>query len=274
MRNTFMVLTLVISVLLPSKALATGIDFQVKNVTVREAVLKLQQQYGFSVTVESNEVDMNRKVSVSAKNESISTILSHIFTGQNVTYTVTNKSIVIQSRKQPTGNTPATQRPRLITGRVINGADKEPLIGVTVQNPESGKGVITNVNGDYSIEAIPGQTLKFSYVGFSDISIKVGSSTVLNITMTENSTILNEVVVVGFGSQKKVNLTGSVGVIGNEEINGRPVSSAAQALQGLDPSLNIGINNGRADSRCRILKRRNPAHYCRRCRNGTKQTQP
>lgn len=75
MRNTFMVLTLVISVLLPSKALATGIDFQVKNVTVREAVLKLQQQYGFSVTVESNEVDMNRKVSVSAKNESISTIL-------------------------------------------------------------------------------------------------------------------------------------------------------------------------------------------------------
>ena len=236
MRNTFMVLTLVISVLLPSKALATGIDFQVKNVTVREAVLKLQQQYGFSVTVESNEVDMNRKVSVSAKNESISTILSHIFTGQNVTYTVTNKSIVIQSRKQPTGNTPATQRPRLITGRVINGADKEPLIGVTVQNPESGKGVITNVNGDYSIEAIPGQTLKFSYVGFSDISIKVGSSTVLNITMTENSTILNEVVVVGFGSQKKVNLTGAVGVIGNEEINGRPVASAAQALQGLDPS--------------------------------------
>ena len=169
MRNTFIVLTLVISVLLPGKALATGIDFQVKNVTVREAVLKLQQQYGFSVTVESNEVDMNRKVSVSAKNESISTILSHIFTGQNVTYTVTNKSIVIQSRKQPTGNTPATQRPRLITGRVINGADKEPLIGVTVQNPESGKGVITNVNGDYSIEAIPGQTLKFSYVGFSDI---------------------------------------------------------------------------------------------------------
>ena len=73
MRNTFMVLTLVISVLLPGKALATGIDFQVKNVTVREAVLKLQQQYGFSVTVESNEVDMNRKVSVSAKNESIST---------------------------------------------------------------------------------------------------------------------------------------------------------------------------------------------------------
>ena len=187
---------------------------------------------------------MNRKVSVSAKNESISTILSHIFTGQNVTYTVTNKSIGIQSRKQPTGNTPATQRPRLITGRVINGADKEPLIGVTVQNPESGKGVITNVNGDYSIEAIPGQTLKFSYVGFSDISIKVGSSTVLNITMTENSTILNEVVVVGFGSQKKVNLTGAVGVIGNEEINGRPVSSAAQALQGLDPSLNIGINTG------------------------------
>ena len=239
MRNTFMVLTLVISVLLPGKALATGIDFQVKNVTVREAVLKLQQQYGFSVTVESNEVDMNRKVSVSAKNESISTILSHIFTGQNVTYTVTNKSIVIQSRKQPTGNTPATQRPRLITGRVINGADKEPLIGVTVQNPESGKGVITNVNGDYSIEAIPGQTLKFSYVGFSDISIKVGSSTVLNITMTENSTILNEVVVVGFGSQKKVNLTGAVSAVKGDELSSRPITNVGSGLQGMLPGVSI-----------------------------------
>lgn len=93
LRNTFIVFALVVSALLPGKALATGIDFQVKNVTVREAVLKLQQQYGFSVTVESNDVDMNRKVSVSAKNESISTILSRIFTGQNVTYTVTNKSI-------------------------------------------------------------------------------------------------------------------------------------------------------------------------------------
>lgn len=70
LRNVCIVFTLVISTLLPGKALATGIDFQVKNVTVREAVLKLQQQYGFSVTVESNEVDMNRKVSVSARNES------------------------------------------------------------------------------------------------------------------------------------------------------------------------------------------------------------
>ena len=67
LRNTFIVFALVVSALLPGKALATGIDFQVKNVTVREAVLKLQQQYGFSVTVESNDVDMNRKVSVSAK---------------------------------------------------------------------------------------------------------------------------------------------------------------------------------------------------------------
>ena len=176
------------------------------------------------------------------------TILSRIFTGQNVTYTVTNKSIIIQNRKQPTENTPATPKPRPIAGKVINGTDKEPLIGVTFLNPESGKGVITNVNGAYSIEAISGQPLKFSYVGFSDVSIKVGNSNVLKITMTENSTILNEVVVVGFGSQKKVNLTGAVGVIGNEEINGRPVASAAQALQGLDPSLNIGINTGRADS--------------------------
>lgn len=248
LRNISAMAVFLVCVLFPGKTVAADIDFHVKNVTVREAVLKLQQQYGFSVTIESNGIDMERKVSVSVKNKPIETVLDYIFSGQNVSYTVTNKSIVIQSRQQSSQSESKPSKQRLISGQVINGTDKEPLIGVTILNSESGKGVITDVDGNYSIEASLGQVLKFSYVGFSDVQVKVGESNVLNITMNENLTILNEVVVVGFGSQKKVNLTGAVGVIGSEEINGRPVVSAAQALQGLDPSLNIGINTGRANS--------------------------
>ena len=137
---------------------------------------------------------------------------------------------------------------RKITGTVVSGTDKQPLIGVSVFTQKTGKGVITDFNGLYEIEAAEGETLKFSYVGYTDISVMVGTHSSIDIAMEENSTLLTETVVVGFASQKKVNLTGAVGVVGKDEINGRPVSSVAQALQGLDPSMNIGLNSGRADS--------------------------
>lgn len=137
---------------------------------------------------------------------------------------------------------------RKISGTVVSGSDRQPLIGVSVFNQKTGKGVITDVNGTYSIEAAEGEMLKFSYVGFTDVILAAGASDVMDVTMEENSTLLTETVVVGFASQKKVNLTGAVGVVSKDEINGRPVSSAAQALQGLDPAMNIAINSGRADS--------------------------
>ncbi|MGM9736877.1 MAG: SusC/RagA family TonB-linked outer membrane protein, partial [Candidatus Cryptobacteroides sp.] len=140
------------------------------------------------------------------------------------------------------------QHTRKVSGRVISGGDGQPLIGVSVFSQKTGKGVITDMDGTYSIDASEGEVLKFSYVGYKDLLETVTDSDNLDVLMEENSTLLTETVVVGFASQKKVNLTGAVGVVGKDEINGRPVSSLAQALQGLDPSMNIGVNSGRADS--------------------------
>ncbi len=142
----------------------------------------------------------------------------------------------------------AAAQTREIHGQVINTSDKEPLIGVTVLNTDTKEAVATDIDGNYTIAAEPGQTLSFSYVGCKTKTVKVGSGSTYDVALEDKAKMLNEVVVVGFGQQKKINLTGAVGVIGAEEINGRPVVSAAQALQGLDPSLNIGINSGRADS--------------------------
>lgn len=137
---------------------------------------------------------------------------------------------------------------RKITGSIVSRNDGQPLIGVSVLNQKTGQGTITDIDGKFTIDAYAGNTLKFSYVGYTDLLVEVGSADEINVSLEENSTLLNETVVVGFATQKKVNLTGAVGVVGKEEINGRPVSSAAQALQGLDPSMNIALNSGRADS--------------------------
>lgn len=233
----------------PSIASAAGIDFHVKDATVHEAVLQLQQQQEYSIVVESDKVDMNRVVNVSLKDASIEDVLKSIFAGQNVSYTVEGKRIVVSNSKSKTQQKEqAAQTTRVIRGNVCGADDGEPLIGVSIKNPANGRAVTTDLDGNFAIEAAPGQSLHFSYVGFGDVERKVGDSTTLDVIMHETTEALNDVVVVGFGTQKKVNLTGAVGIIDNEEINGRPVVSAAQALQGLDPSLNIGINSGKADS--------------------------
>lgn len=233
----------------PAIASADGIDFHIKDATVREAVLRLQRLHDFSIIVESDKVDMERKVSVALSDVPVEKVIGAIFSGQNVTCKVDGKRIIVSNgRQNNTSSSKAATPARTLKGSVTGGSDSEPLIGVSIKNLDNGRAVTTDIDGNFAIEAAPGQRIQFSYVGFEPTSRKVPATGSLDVTMTESRQALNDVVVVGFGSQKKVNLTGAVGVIDSDEINGRPVVSAAQALQGLDPSMNIGINSGKADS--------------------------
>ena len=237
----------------PAIASASGIDFHIKDATVREAVLQLQRRHDFSIIVESDKVDMNRRVSVSLTDAPVEKVLAEIFSGQNVACKVDGKRIVVSNGQRKADSVKkAGAAARLLKGRVKGEADDEPLIGVTVKNLDSGHAVTTDIDGNFSIAADAGQRIRFSYVGYAETTRKAGDTDRLDVAMTEMTHALNDVVVVGFGSQKKVNLTGAVGVIDSENINGRPVVSAAQALQGLDPSMNIGINSGKADSGYKI----------------------
>ena len=125
---------------------------------------------------------------------------------------------------------PSQNRP--ITGVVTSATDSEPLIGVSVQVKETATGGITDIDGKYSVAAQEGQTLIFSYIGYKSQEIKVGASAVINVILKEDTEMLDEVVVIGYGTMKKSDLTGAVSSIGNKDIKDSPVSNLGQAIQG------------------------------------------
>lgn len=140
---------------------------------------------------------------------------------------------------------------RALSG-IVTDTNKDPLIGVSIAIKGTTTGTMTDVDGKFTIQAEPAANLVISYIGFVTQEIVVGNQTSLSIELKEDAQQLDEVVVVGFGTQKKVNLTGSVGVATAKDIQDRPVMLATQALQGLVPGLNISQNSGSLESRAKI----------------------
>ena len=129
-----------------------------------------------------------------------------------------------------------------IKGRILD-ATGEPVIGATIKVKGTTNGALSDLDGYYTINAQVGDQLEISYIGYKTRTIKAVQG-LNNIILQEDSKNLNEVVVVGFGTQKKVNLTGSVAVVDGKKLTQRPVQSAAQALQGIVPGLQISNSSG------------------------------
>ncbi|EXZ70618.1 SusC/RagA family TonB-linked outer membrane protein, partial [Bacteroides fragilis] len=128
------------------------------------------------------------------------------------------------------------------TGTVLD-QNGEAMIGVSVKVKDNATmGTITDLEGKFSIDAPKGATLEISYIGYKTVTVKA-EGTALHITMKEDAEVLDEVVIVGYGSQKKVNVTGAVGMVNSEVLEARPVQNVSQALQGVVPGLNLSVGN-------------------------------
>lgn len=139
-----------------------------------------------------------------------------------------------------------------VSGVVVDAATGEPIIGASVILKNSTVGTMTDIDGNFSLQVPQNSTLNASYLGYVAQDVSVGTQTSLKIALKEDAQQLDEIVVVGFGTQKKVNLTGSVGIATAKELQDRPVMLASQALQGLVPGLNISQNNGSLETRSSI----------------------
>lgn len=131
-----------------------------------------------------------------------------------------------------------------VKGKVTNKEGKS-LEGVSVLIDGTGKGVMTNLSGEYSLEEVPEDArLVFTYIGYATETIPVGSRTTIDVVLTESNTGLNEVVVVGYGTKRKDEITGSISQVGGEVFKDKPITNIAQGLQGKIPNLNISFGDG------------------------------
>lgn len=144
-----------------------------------------------------------------------------------------------------------------ITGKVTDRQD-EPIIGASVLVKGTSNGVITDLNGVFNMKDVPSDgVLTISYIGYKDVEVKINpSQTSYSIKLEEDNQMLDEVVVVGFGTQKKVNLTGAVASVDNKKLESRPVTSVGQALQGVVPGLNVSMPDagGKLDANPSVVR--------------------
>ena len=131
-----------------------------------------------------------------------------------------------------------------ITGTITDEADGEPLVGVNILVKSTTQGTISDVDGKFTVEVAPDAILVASFIGYLTEEIPVGSRTSIDIRLKINSTSLEEVVVVGFGEQRKTNLSGAVDMIDNKALEARPIQTLGQGLQGTIPNLNIDFVSG------------------------------
>ncbi|GET31491.1 SusC/RagA family TonB-linked outer membrane protein [Prolixibacter bellariivorans] len=227
----------------------TKLTLNLNDVSIEQVLKQIEAQSEFKFLVQDERLDVNRKVNINVRKESVQSILKQLFGERGVDYVITDKNLVILNPavKEQTSSAKGQQESS-IKGKVTDSSGS-PLPGVTIVIKGTTTGTVTDTNGKYTMANVSkGSVLQFSFVGMAPQEVTVGDQKEINITMKESAVGLQEVVAVGFGSQKKVNLTGAVGTVDNKLIAQRPVQNAVQALQGVVPGLNITQNNGNMDS--------------------------
>ncbi|MGN7722134.1 TonB-dependent receptor [Chitinophaga sp. 22620] len=221
---------------------AQQITISQKNTTLEKVFRELHKQTGFQFFFQDEVLQKAARFDIQVKDGSIREVLDICFRNQPLEYSIVDKSIIIKPKSPPVA---APQPPVLeIKGRVTDSTGV-PLQGVSVVITGTTKGVSTDANGNFSISAQETDVLRFSFIGFKSVNVPVAGKTFIEVALQQDVASLTDVVVVGYGSQKKENLTGAVATVAAKELESRPLVNLAQGLQGLVPNLNINLNSGR-----------------------------
>lgn len=227
------------------------ISLDVKNTSVEDVLNKIEESTDFYFLYNSKLINVDRKVNVKADNKSIESVLMNLFRNTDVEYKVDDKQIILSRRN---ASPVSTQQNKKVSGTITD-SNGEPLIGVNVAIVGTGTGTITDVDGKYTLEVPGNATLLFSYIGFVQQSILVGSKSILDIILKDDTQKLDEVVIVGYGTQKKVNLTGAITSVKTEELNNIPTSNLSNSLAGRAPGVTVTTTSGMAGASSKIRMR-------------------
>ena len=217
------------------------VSLKIQNQTVQTVLDEIENQSEFSFFFNTKHVDLNRRVSIDAENSDIFRVLDRLFSGTNVKYSVVDRKIILSTEIVQIEQ----QKKKIVIG-IVKDERGEPVIGANVIEKGTTNGTVTDMNGRYSLSVAGDAVLQISYIGYIPKDVSTINKTMLNVIIQENTQALDEVVVVGYGTQKRINLSGAVETVSAKALENRSTNNVAVALQGLVPNLNISPNGGQA----------------------------
>jgi TonB-linked SusC/RagA family outer membrane protein len=223
------------------------------NTTIGKVINDIGKQTGYLIVYNVNEVNLNRTVNVNVHNKPLKEALNQIFAGSDVCYVIEGRNIMLKKAAEDRAEVKKVQEPQQqekknkISG-VVRDASGEPIIGANVSVKGTTIGTITDNEGKFEFK-VPNSDGKLyvSYIGYEKRELSIDDKHYFTITLKENSNALNEVVVVGYGTQKKENLTGAVDHVTSKVFDGRANANVTQMLQGTIPNLNLKLTDGKPD---------------------------
>lgn len=221
---------------------AQKVTLSFQNETFEKVLNSIKKQTGLSLVFSEQLVDLNRKVTINVKYVSVEEALKQLLSGTNLGYEIKNNKLYLIDKKVVEPKS-VPGRSKKLTGLVTDEKD-DPIIGASLMIVGSRKGTLTDINGNFSLEAPEQSTVLVSYIGYKQAVIKVGTQNNLKIILIEDNKNLDEIVVVGYGTSKKVNLTGSVSTISNAELTISPIASTTNTLAGRLPGLIVKQESG------------------------------
>lgn len=210
------------------------VNLNLKNATVKELFREIEKQTSYRFSYRDIEINNKGGITISGQGKELKEVLTNELAKQQLSYTVSGNKIIVSTKKKIN---------KKVTGKVVD-TKGEPVIGATIMEKGTTNGTITDFDGNFTLDVSDDATLDVSYIGYRTESIEAITGKVLAVTLKDDTELLDEVVVTGYMTQKKVNLTGAISTVSGNELSKVTTSSSAQALQGKLPGVQITATSG------------------------------
>lgn len=218
---------------------AQNVSFSTNKVTLKSAFEKIEKASKYKIAYNSSQLNANRSVTLSKKSDDVFGMLTQLLKETNCTYELEGNYIIIKPLQKA-----QTSGKKVKVRGVIKDETGEPIIGATVRVKGQSEGTVSDFDGNFTLDVTDDNTLQISYIGYQTQEFAVGKQHHFSIVLEEDKKILNEVVVIGYGTQKKGDITSSVGSVKSEDFTAGAINDAGQLIQGKIAGLSVTNPSG------------------------------
>ena len=218
---------------------AQNVSFSTNKVTLKSAFEKIEKASKYKIAYNSSQLNANRSVTLSKKSDDVFGMLTQLLKGTNCTYELEGNYIIIKPLQKA-----QTSGKKVKVRGVIKDETGEPIIGATVRVKGQSEGTVSDFDGNFTLDVTDDNTLQISYIGYQTQEFAVGKQHHFSIVLEEDKKILNEVVVIGYGTQKKGDITSSGGSVKSEDFTAGAINDAGQLIQGKIAGLSVTNPSG------------------------------